>query len=330
MIRSVVLMISSLLLVLGPARAEEGATVQPGATVQQGMVARWDAFPAEECGIYGIRYPAVEGVCYYPVDLAEDTGRHEIALWLADGTRHLGYLEVVEGRFADVVIELPEDKWNKFVSVSKENLEQVWENQEALNKVFALDLAAPEFTLPLDRPAGSVPAGEDDFGSMREFTASSAQKPTANQHKSRHSGRDSPVAAGSVLHAPADGVVSLAEGQFFPGNAVYINHGGGLISMFFHLDEIRAVTGQPIKRGDPLGTVGDTGRTTGPHLHIGVRWLNKRIDPALLFDDPVKLARVTASGGTENEAGGEEPLETGEEAGGDEPLETGEMVGGRD
>jgi murein DD-endopeptidase MepM/ murein hydrolase activator NlpD len=80
--------------------------------------------------------------------------------------------------------------------------------------------------------------------------------------------------------------------------------------MFFHLDEIRAVTGQPIKRGDPLGTVGDTGRATGPHLHIGVRWLNKRIDPALLFDDPVKLARVTASGGTENQAGRDEALET--------------------
>ena len=304
MIRSAVLMISTLLLVLGPAHAQQGATVQ------QGMVARWDAFPADQCGIYGIRYPAVEGVCYYPVDLAEDTGRHEIALWLADGTRHLGYLDVVEGKFADVVIDLPEDKWNTFVNVSKEDLELAWENQEALNKVFALDVAAPQFTLPLERPAGSLPAGEDDFGSMREFTASSTQKPTANQQKSRHSGRDYPVAAGSVLHAPADGVVSLAEGQFFPGNAVFINHGGGLITMFFHLGEIRAVTGQPIKRGDPVGTVGDTGRATGPHLHIGVRWLNKRIDPALLFDDPVKLARVTALGGTENQAGGDEPLET--------------------
>ena len=303
--RSVILMFSTLLVLLVlPAHAEQGATVQ------QGMVARWDAFPADQCGIYGIRYPAVEGVCYYPVDLAEDTGRHEIALWLADGTRHLGYLDVVEGKFADVVIELPEDKWNKFVNVSKEDLEQAWENQEALNEVFALDVAAAQFTLPLEKPAGSLPASEDDFGSMREFTANSELKPTASQKKSRHSGRDYPVAAGSVLHAPADGVVSLAEGQFFPGNAVFINHGGGLISMFFHLDEIRVVTGQPIKRGDPIGTVGDTGRATGPHLHIGVRWLNRRIDPALLFDDPVKMARVTASGGTENQAGREEPLET--------------------
>ncbi|HSL16686.1 MAG TPA: M23 family metallopeptidase [Methylomirabilota bacterium] len=304
--RSVILMLSILLVLLvpGPAHAEQGATVE------QGMVARWDAFPADQCGIYGIRYPAVEGVCYYPVDLAEDTGRHEIALWLEDGTRHIGYLDVVEGTFADVVIELPEDKWNKFVNVSEEDLQQAWEDQEALNKVFALDVAAPQFTLPLETPVGSLPASEDDFGSMREFTASSAQKPTADQQKSRHSGRDYPVAAGSVLHAPADGVVSLAEGQLFPGNAVFINHGGGLISMFFHLDEIRAVTGQPIKRGDPLGTVGDTGRATGPHLHIGVRWLNRRIDPALLFDDPAKLVRVTASGGTENQAGPDEPLET--------------------
>lgn len=305
MFRSILLTISTLPLVLAPAYAEQRAAVQ------QGMVARWDAFPADRCGIYGIRYPAVEGVCYYPVDLAEDIGRHEIALWLADGTRHLGYLDVVEGKFADVVIELPEERWNRFVNVSEEDLEQVWENQEALNKVFALDLAAPQFTLPLDWPAGRLPAaGEDDFGSLREFTASSSLKPTANQKKSRHSGRDYPIAAGTVLHAPADGVVSLAEGQFFPGNAVFINHGGGLISMFFHLDEIRAVTGHPIKRGDPLGTVGDTGRATGPHLHVGLRWLNQRIDPALLFDDPVGLARVTVTGGDENQAGGDEPLET--------------------
>lgn len=305
MIRSLVLTVSTLLSVLGPVRAEQGVTIQ------QGMVARWDAFPASECGIYGIRYAAVKGVCYYPVDLAEDPGRHEIALWLADGTRHLGYLDVVPGKFADVVIELPEDKWNTFVNVSKKDLEQVWENQEALNKVFALDSAAPQFTLPLERPSGSLPPhGEDDFGSMREFTASSELKPTANQQKSRHSGRDYPIGAGTVLHAPADGVVALAESQFFPGNAVFINHGGGLISMFFHLDEIRAVTGKPIKRGDPLGTIGSTGRATGPHLHIGLRWLNKRIDPALLFDDPAKLARVTTSGGIENQAGRDEPLET--------------------
>lgn len=306
MIRLVVLLISTLLLVLGPARAEQGVTLQ------QGMVARWDAFPAAQCGIYGIRYAAVAGVCYYPVDLAEDSGRHEIALWLADGTRHLGYLDVVAGKFADVVIELPEDKWNKFVNVSREDLGLVRENHEALSKVFALDFtAAPQFALPLERPAGSLPpGGEDDFGSMREFTSSSAQMPTANQQKSRHSGRDYPVAAGAVLKAPADGVVVLAEGQFFPGNAVFINHGGGLVSMFFHLQEIQAVTGQAIKRGDPVGTVGDTGRATGPHLHLGVRWLNKRIDPALLFDDPAKLARVTASGGTEGRAGGTEPLET--------------------
>lgn len=304
MIRSAVLTISTLLLVLGPAHAQQSATAQ------QGMVARWYAFPAVQCGIYGIRYPAVDGVCYYPVDLAEDIGRHEIALWLADGTRHLGCLDVVEGKFADTVIELPDDKWNKFVNVSKEDLEQAWENHEALNKVFALDGAAPRFTLPLERPAGIPPAGEDDFGSMRHFTANSAQKPTADQKKSRHSGRDYPIAAGTVLHAPADGVVALAEGQFFPGNAVFINHGGGLITMFFHLAEIRVVTGQLIKRGDPLGTVGDTGRATGPHMHIGVRWLNRRIDPALLFDDPAKLARVTESGGTKNQAGGNEPLET--------------------
>jgi hypothetical protein len=304
--RSVVLLISTLLLVLGPARADQGATVQ------QGMVARWDGFAADQCGMYGLRYAAVEGVCYYPVDLAEDAGRHEIALWLADGTRHLGYLDVVEGKFAEVVIELPEEKWNKFVKVSEADLVLVRQNHEALSKVFAVDFtAAAQFALPLERPAGSLaPGGEDDFGSMREFTATSAQQPTANQQKSRHSGRDYPVGAGEVLHAPADGVVSLAQSQFFPGNAVFINHGGGLISMFFHLEEIKVATGQAIKRGDPVGTVGDTGRATGPHLHLGVRWLNKRIDPALLFDDPVKLARVTASGGIEGRAGGNEPLET--------------------
>lgn len=89
--------------------------------------------------------------------------------------------------------------------------------------------------------------------------------------------------------APADGVVVLAEEQFFAGRAVYLDHGDGLISMSFHLSEIAVAEGQEVKRGQLIGRVGATGRVTGPHLHFGLRWRGARIDPAALLGEPAAL-----------------------------------------
>jgi murein DD-endopeptidase MepM/ murein hydrolase activator NlpD len=84
----------------------------------------------------------------------------------------------------------------------------------------------------------------------------------------------------------------LAEDQFYSGNAVYIDHGGGLISMYFHLSEIKVMAGQEVKKGDTVGLVGATGRSTGAHLFFGVRWHNARINPQFLLENPAKIPAV--------------------------------------
>ena len=124
---------------------------------------------------------------------------------------------------------------------------------------------------------------------------------TTSWYTSPHSGRDYPVGDGNTVSAVADGRVVLAAEHFFTGNAVYVDHGGGLVSMNFHLKSLSVKTGDEVKRGQALGKIGATGRATGPHLHLGLRWLGKRIDPALLLDAPSKLPSVSDSHGEAEE-----------------------------
>ena len=72
----------------------------------------------------------------------------------------------------------------------------------------------------------------------------------------------------------------MAEEMFFEGNAVFIDHGDGLISMYFHLADIRVAVGEAVKKGHLVGHVGSTGRATGPHLHWGLNWFQMRLDPS--------------------------------------------------
>jgi murein DD-endopeptidase MepM/ murein hydrolase activator NlpD len=83
--------------------------------------------------------------------------------------------------------------------------------------------------------------------------------------------------------------VVVAEDLFFTGNAVFVDHGNGLVGMYFHLSEIKVQAGQDVKKGETLGLVGATGRVTGPHLHLGIRWHDARIDPQALLADPAKI-----------------------------------------
>ncbi|AFN74131.1 M23 peptidase domain protein [Melioribacter roseus P3M-2] len=99
--------------------------------------------------------------------------------------------------------------------------------------------------------------------------------------KKPHNGIDiGGVGRGAPVKAAADGIVVLAGKNFyFNGNFVLIDHGLGLNSIYLHLDKLYVTDGQKVKKGDVIGEVGSTGRSTGPHLHWGVQWYSKRIDP---------------------------------------------------
>jgi biotin carboxyl carrier protein len=101
--------------------------------------------------------------------------------------------------------------------------------------------------------------------------------------KSPHSGLDIRAPQGQVVRAPAAGVVVLTGDFFFSGNAVFIAHGEGVVSLLCHLSKISVKEGQSLRAGDPIGAVGSTGRATGPHLHWSLSLNNARVDPRLFL-----------------------------------------------
>ncbi|WP_025587600.1 M23 family metallopeptidase [Sphingomonas sp. UNC305MFCol5.2] len=113
------------------------------------------------------------------------------------------------------------------------------------------------------------------FGSQRIY---------AGEPGAYHSGIDIARPTGTIVLAPADGVVILATPRPFTleGNLVLIDHGMGLNSAFMHLSRIDVKLGERVRRGQPIGAVGRSGRATGPHLHWGLRWNDARLDPLLV------------------------------------------------
>lgn len=101
---------------------------------------------------------------------------------------------------------------------------------------------------------------------------------------SYHSGVDVARPSGTPVIAPADGVVILAAHQDFTleGKLLMLDHGMTLNSAFLHLSRIDVKVGEVVRRGQTIGAIGTTGRSTGPHLHWGMKWGNSRIDPLLI------------------------------------------------
>lgn len=113
-----------------------------------------------------------------------------------------------------------------------------------------------------------------------------AQRVYRGQPGAYHSGLDLAAAAGTPILAPADGVVILAADSPFTleGRLLMLDHGIGLTSAFLHCSSHAVQRGNTVSQGQPIATVGMTGRATGPHLHWGLRWRTARLDPLLFLD----------------------------------------------
>lgn len=164
----------------------------------------------------------------------------------------------------------------KFTEPSPEQQQQIAEGvkikDDYLNRVTPTREWDGKFTVPADAAISDV------FGSQRIFNGK-AQRP--------HLGLDFRVPSGTPVAAMNSGTVLLARFLYFEGNCVVIDHGQGLLTLYFHLSEFRVKEGDAVKRGQEIGLSGGTGRATGPHLHVTVRWQGVSLDPARLMELPL-------------------------------------------
>lgn len=147
---------------------------------------------------------------------------------------------------------------------------------------------ATGFVLPAEGPPTSP------FGPTRKYIGVSAETGETCESTSVHRGYDMATPIGTPVIAPAAGTVVLSDPDlYYEGGAVFLDHGHGLVSVFIHLSSVDVAPGDIVERGDLLAKTGNTGRTTGPHLHWAVKWRNPAsesrdgdfyIDPALLLE----------------------------------------------
>lgn len=188
---------------------------------------------------------------------------------LPDGTREQRALGIAQREYKVQRIDgLPK----KMVSPPPEVLARIQAENARIAKARAVDaprpLYASGFIWPVTGPISGV------FGSRRILNG---------QPRQPHFGVDVAAPEGTPVKTPADGVVTIADSDmYYTGGTIVLDHGHGLTSVYSHLKEVWVEEGAELRQGDPLGSVGRTGRVTGAHLDWRINWFDQRLDPALL------------------------------------------------
>jgi murein DD-endopeptidase MepM/ murein hydrolase activator NlpD len=227
------------------------------------------SIPFFKTGLVG-EYGALVGI-----DMADEPATVDLkaAITYPDGRQERMYRVVVQAEeFRVQSMTLPKDQVEPDAAALKRiNLEK--EKVQAVLAGFTPErLWNASFLVPVE---GTVTGA---FGSKRILNG---------QPRNQHSGEDIAAPLGAPVKAANDGIVRMVDDQFFSGVSVILDHGLGVFTMYFHLDSATVKDGTRVKRGDVIGTVGQSGRATGPHLHWAA-WLNgSRVNPFSLAKLPL-------------------------------------------
>ncbi|CAI4032720.1 M23 family metallopeptidase [Nitrospira tepida] len=209
------------------------------------------------------------------LDLQDEPGTHELVVEVRNGEqqRRLSYnILVLKEKFNVERLKLPKEK----VDLDEEGLARYKSEQEQVRAALAEDSRIRLWSVDFREPVGGKRSGR--FGSVRVLNG---------QPKSPHRGEDIAAPAGTEVVATNDGIVRLTVDHVFSGLGIYLDHGLGLYSMYFHLSEVLVKDGDPVKAGQVIGKVGASGRATGPHLHWGARVNGAWINPYALVGLPL-------------------------------------------
>ena len=194
-----------------------------------------------------------------------------IDVTLNDGTHQTLQkdVEVQEAPYEKVPLSVPD----KFVEPNAAALKKIAADKVVKDKAFAKSAPKPEWSANF-RPPLHLGPQSDSFGNQRIFNG---------KLDSVHRGLDYRAKMRTPVAAINSGRVVLARPLYYEGGCVVIDHGLGLMSIYMHLSKIVVSVGRKVRRGQIIALSGASGRATGPHLHLGVRWEGSYLDPAKLF-----------------------------------------------
>jgi murein DD-endopeptidase MepM/ murein hydrolase activator NlpD len=214
--------------------------------------------PAGKDGLYF----ALIGIPYYT-----KPGPQTLILNYSDATAAKSRLitfQVVAGKYKTDVLKVD----GRRVNPNKKDRRRASREHQEVKHVYDSGIRERQwegnFQLPVDNEISSL------FGNRRVFNG---------QLKSYHNGLDFRSPKGTPVYAANSGVVKLAKNLFYSGNAVIIDHGTGIFTIYAHLSKIEAAAGRRIEKGQLLGLSGATGRVSGPHLHWGVKLNAVAVNP---------------------------------------------------
>jgi murein DD-endopeptidase MepM/ murein hydrolase activator NlpD len=197
----------------------------------------------------------------YPIELSAKTAAGEPSTYQQRIGVHLQ-------RYPKAILKVP----GRYTAPNPEELHRIEQDKEIKAQAFQIVSADREWKGSFARP---VKAGISDvFGVQRVFNG---------KVQSTHQGLDFRVPPGTPVAAVNRGRILLARPLFFEGNCLVIDHGQGLLTLYLHLSKFLVKEGDTVEKGQPIALSGGTGRATGPHLHLAVRWQGVYLNPAGLL-----------------------------------------------